>query len=77
VDEAIEPDATPFFRAPADAIGALNVYSHGAAGFADAEVAIANVVAEQAAIPVANATALAEATQLTVETHAHEKCRQP
>ncbi|MEN3315451.1 MAG: hypothetical protein V7605_1685 [Acidimicrobiaceae bacterium] len=59
--------STPLFRAPGDAIGALNIYSHRPAGFADAEVGTANVVAEQAAILVANASALAGATQLNDE----------
>jgi len=59
--------STPLFRAPGDAIGALNIYSHRAAGFADVEAATAKVVAEQAAILVANASALAGATQLNEE----------
>jgi len=59
--------STPLLRAPGQAIGALNIYSHRDGGFADTERHTADVVAEHAAILVANASALAGANQLNEE----------
>ncbi len=56
--------STPLSPAPGEAIGALNIYAAGSDAFSPGELRTAGVIGEHAAILVANALALVDATQL-------------
>ena len=56
--------STPLVRTPGTALGALNVYTHQGAGFADDDRQAARLIGEHAAILVGNTLALVTATQL-------------
>ncbi|HVF15066.1 MAG TPA: ANTAR domain-containing protein [Acidimicrobiales bacterium] len=56
--------STPLMRTPSSAIGALNIYSHDAAGFDESSRLTAEVIAEHAAILAGNTLDLLTAAQL-------------
>jgi len=59
--------SSPLLRPPGGAVGALNIYGHGDGGFDDVESHTAQVIAEHAAILVANASALSGAVRVNEE----------